>query len=176
MNKLGIYLGEHKQEALLRGDISNAVVNRCFVYAFQAAGTHFYKNPDDSPATVQLQARYCQRAWETLFEIYRAGDQRLKTQLLLLFVHVYIIMGLPTTAQLYLLKSCGMVNEANLQFLPVYGRPPKLSDQVREDAAVLSQTVYLENYLYLTLGGSAPTMTARLEREFRQDLQVRIVQ
>ena len=68
------------------------------------------------------------------------------------------------------------LNKADLRFLPVYGRPAELSEQVREDAAVLSQAIYLENYFYLTLGGPAPAMGARIEKEFRLDLQVRTIQ
>ena len=78
MNKLGVYLGREKQEALLRGDISNAVVNRYFVYGFQAVGMHLCKSPDESPAVVEPQARYSQRAWETLVDTYGTGDQKLK--------------------------------------------------------------------------------------------------
>ena len=84
-------------------------------------------------------------------------------------------MGFIASTRLYLLKLCDIINESNLQFLPTYGRPPELSDRVRESAVVLSQAIYLEKYLYLTLGGSAPTMTARIEREFRLDLQVRTI-
>ena len=175
MNKLGLYFGAEKQEAVLRGDTSNVVVDRYFVYGFQAIGMHLCEAPDASPAMVRLQARHCQRAWETLVDIYRTGDQRLKAQGVLLLVDSLIVMGFTATAPLYLLKLCEIINEANLRFLPVYGRPPELCDQVREDIAVLSQTIYLENYFYLTLGGSVPTMTTRLEREFCQDLQVRII-
>ena len=176
MNKLGLYFGAEKQEALLRGDISNAVVDRYFVYAFQAVGMHLCETPDDSPAMVQLQASYGQKAWECLVEICGTGHQRLKAQGMLLFVHSLVIMGFSATTRLYLLKLCEIINDASLQFLPAYGRPPELSDQVREDVAVLSQTIYLENYFYLTLGGSAPAMTARIEMEFRLDLQVRTIQ
>ena len=173
MNKLGLYFGAEKQEALLRGDTSNAVVDRYFVYGFQAIGMHLCEAPDDSLAMVRLQARHCQRAWETLVDIYETGDQKLKAQGLLLFVDSLVVMGFTAIVPLYLLKLCEIINETNLRFLPAYGRPPELSDQVREDAAVLSQAIYLENYFYLTFSGSAPTMTARIEREFRSDLQVR---
>ena len=48
---------------------------------------------------------------------------------------------------------------------------PKMAEQAREDAAVLSYAMCMENYLYPALGGSAPAKTARTEREFRMDLQ-----
>lgn len=92
-----------------------------------------------------------------------------------MLTHVLIITGFTASAPLYLSKTCEAINKADLQFLPVYGRPPELSDQVREDVTVLSQAIYLENYLYLVLDGSAPAMTVRIEREFRLDLEVRIV-
>lgn len=164
-----------KKEAILRGDTSNAVVNRHFLHAFQAVGTHLCGVPDEAPAMVRLQARYAQTGWESMIGVYRIGDRKLLAQAILLLTHVLVIMGFTLGAQLYLSKVCEVINKAKLQFLPVYGRPPELSDQVREDAAVLSQAIYLENYFYLTLGGPAPVMTARIEGEFLRDLQVRII-
>lgn len=136
---------------------------------------HLCRTPDDSPPTVRLQAKYSQKAWETLIDIYATGNQQLKAQGVLFLAHSLVVMGFAAGAPFYLLKLCNIINEANLQFLPVYGRPPELSDQVREDVAVLSQAIYLENYLYLTSGGPVPKLTARLEGEFRQDLPVRTI-
>ena len=175
MNRLGVYFGAEKLEAIFRGDTSNAVVHRHFVHSFQAIGAFICETPDESPAMVQMLARSAQKAWETLIEIYRTDDQKLKAQGVILFLHSLIVAGFLAGAQLYLLKLCELIDTGELQFLPVYGHPPGLSDQVREDAAVLSQTIYLENYFYLALNGPAPIKTARLEREFRQDFQVRIV-
>ena len=175
MSKLGIYFGPEKQEALFRGDTSNAVVNRHFVYGLQTTGMYLYEAPDESPAMVRRGARYAQMAWETFIEIYRTDDQKLKAQGLLLFVHFLVVTGLPANAQLYLFKVCELINHGNLRFTPVYGRPPELSDQVREDAAVLSQTIYLENYFHLALDGLPPTKTTKIEREFRWEFQVRII-
>ena len=175
MNKLGVYFRTDRQDALLRGDTSNAVVNRYFVYSLQTIGMHFCSDPDASPAMVRLQARYAQQAWEYLVEISRTGNQRLMAQGVLIFVYALVVMGFPSTAQLYLYKTCEVIDKGGLRFLPMYGRPPELSEQVREDAAVLSQAIYLENYFYLTLGGPVPAMTARIEKEFRLELQVRII-
>ena len=175
MNKLGIYFGTKKQEALLRGDTSNAVVNRYFVYSFQAIGMHLCETPAESFAMVQLQARHSQKAWETLVEIFRTGDPKLKAQGLLIFVYALVVMGFMNGAPFYLLKVHEIINKWELKFLPTYGRPPELSEQVREDAAVLSQAIYLGNYLYLSFDGLAPVMAARIEREFCLDLQVRTV-
>ena len=175
MNKLGVYFGAEKQDALFRGDTSNTVVNRYFIYGFQTIGTHFCDALDESSAMVQLVARYSQKAWETLAEIYGSDDQKLKVQGLLLLLHSLIIAGFIAGAKFYLSKACELINAGNLRFLPVYGRSPELSDQVREDSAMLSQTIYLENYLYLALDGPPPVKTARIEQEFRQDFQVRLI-
>ena len=175
MDKLGLYLGTKKWGAILRGDTSNAVVNRHFVYCLQAAGMYLCGAPGGVPAIVRLQARYSQQAWETLVEIYETEDQKLKIQGVLVLVYILVIIGFAAGPPLYLSKVCNFIESANLQFLPVYGRPLELSEQVRGDAAILSQAIYMENYLYLALGGPAPVMTARIEREFRMDLQVRVV-
>ena len=152
------------------------MVDPYFVYALQVLGMHLCEHLDYSPPMARLQARYAQRAWECLLEVYRGDNERLKAQGFIFFVYSLVFMGFSATTLLYLSKLCKIINDANLQFLPVYGRPPELSDQVREDITVLSQTIYLGNYFYLTLGGSEPTMTARLEREFRLDLEVRTIQ
>ena len=110
------------------------------------------------------QARYAQRAWKSLIGVCKTGGPNLKAQGVLLLVHILIAMRLTATARLYLLKLCSIIDEENLQFLPIYGYNFELSERVREDAAVLSQTVHLENYLCITLGGSAPTVMARTER------------
>ena len=175
MNKLGLYFRAEKRQALLRGDTSNTVVNRYFIYGFQAIGMHLCGAPGESPVMVKLQARYAQMALESLVEIQRTNDRRLEAQALVLFVHALVIMGFTASAPLYLLKTCEAINRADLRFLPTCGRPTELSEQVREDAAVLSQAIYLENYFYLTSGGPAPAMTKRIEREFRLDLKVRII-
>ena len=175
LNKLGAYFTAEKQDALFRGDTSNAVVNRYFVYGSQAIGTHLCGALDESPTMARLLAVHGQKAWETLIEIQKLNDRRLFAQGLLFFVYSLIIMGWPLNSQFYLLKVCEFIDKGNLRFLPAYGRSPELSEQVREDAAVLSQTIYLENYFYLALGGLAPTKTTKIEREFRRDFQVRTI-
>ena len=161
-----------KQEALLRGDTSNAVVNRYFVYSFQGTGMHLCRDPDESPGMVRLRAVYGQKAWESLIEIYKTDSQKLKAQGLLCFVHALVLMGFLAGAQSYLLKVCVLVNAGNLRFPPGYGYSPL--EQVREDAAVLSQAIYLENYFYLALGGPGPVKTEKIAREFWGDFQVRL--
>ena len=128
--------------------------------------------PTESPVMLRLQARYSQLAWETLVEVQRTKDQKLIAQALLILVSGLVVGGFKTSAPFYLFKLCGVINKENLRFLPVYGRPPELSEEVREDVTVLSQAIYLENYFYLASGGAAPVMTARIEREFRLELQV----
>ena len=152
------------------------MVDPYFVYALQVLGMHLCEHLDYSPPMARLQARYAQRAWECLLEVYRGDNERLKAQGFIFFAYSRFFMGFNGITQFFLWKLCKIIDDANLRFLPVYGRAPELSDQVREDITVLSQTIYLGNYFYLTLGGSEPTMMARLEREFRLDLEVRIIQ
>ena len=175
INKIGLYFRQEKLEALLRGDISDVVVSRYFVYAFQATGMHICRTHEDTPAMVRLQARYAQMAWETLAEIHGTSHRMLEVQGFIIFVHALIIMGFTTNAQLYLSKMCQIIDKAKLRFFPTYGHPTGLSEQVREDAAVLSQAIYLDNYFHLTLSGSTSLMTTGIEKEFRLDLEVRTV-
>ena len=174
ITKLGLYFRQEKLEALLDGDMSNTVVDRHFVYAFQATGMNIYGAVEETPAMVQLQARYIQMCWESFIEIHGTNNHMLEAQGLVLLVHGVIMVGLTATAQQYHSKLCQIIDKGKLQFLPAYGRPVGLSEQVREDVAVLSQAIYLDNYFYLTRSGSR-LMTERLEEEFLLDLEVRII-
>jgi hypothetical protein len=173
LNRLGLYFTIEKQEALYRGDISNTVVNRHFVYAMQVFGVHACGASGLTPSVARLQARYVQMVLETLVQLNRTNQERTRVQALVSGIHASILIGFKALAQLHLHRAHKIIEKANLRFLPEYGPPAKLSDQVREDISVLSQVIYLENYLYLMLGGSAPVRTAGIEREFMLDLEVR---
>ena len=164
-----------KQEALLRGDTSNTVVDRHFVYALQVFGVHVCGVPEQMPAMIQLQANYVQMTWETFFQLNETNQTRAKAQGTVLATHAAILVGFISLAQLYLLKACKIIEKGNFRFLPEYGPSPALSDQIREEISILTHAIYLENYIYLTLNGPAPVRTAGIEREFRLDLQVRVV-
>ena len=78
------------------------------------------------------------------------------------------------SARKCLTKTCIALNAANLRFIPATGRPPGLTEDVRERAVVLSQVIYLESYMFLAVDGTEPKMTVRIEKEFRHDLQVNV--
>ncbi|KAF9779638.1 hypothetical protein BJ322DRAFT_369059 [Thelephora terrestris] len=170
LNRLGLYFTQEKQDAILRGDTSNSVVHRYFVDSAHGMGMHSCA-PELTPSMILLQAKHLQRSWESLIHLARTNHEMEKAQALVQVAHGFIIVGLTATAQLYFLKACKIIDKQNFRFLPEYGPPLEFSEQVREDASVLSQVIYLENFLYLTLGGPAPAKTARIEREFRLDLQ-----
>ena len=73
----------------------------------------------------------------------------------------------------YLTKTCIALNAAKLQFIPATGRPPGLTEDIREWLVVLSQVIYMESYMFLAIDGIEPKMTDRIEKEFRHELQVR---
>lgn len=172
LGKLGIHLTEEKQNAILKGDMSNKVVPRFYIYACGADGMNLCETLDESPPMIRNQAVLAQRGWESLIELQREGNQEAKAQSLLFLAFSCIILGFSSGSSFYLSKACRLINWANLQFIPTYGRAPALSDHVREKLAILSQAIYIENYLFLTWGMSHPELTARIEREFRGDLQV----
>ncbi|KAF9779634.1 hypothetical protein BJ322DRAFT_370748 [Thelephora terrestris] len=170
LHRLGLYFTREKQDAILRGDTSNSVVHSNLVEGIQVMGMYFCA-PEQTPAMIRLQARYVQRAWESLIHLSQSNREREKAQALVRVAHSAAILGLSAGAQLYLAKACKIIEKAKLRFLPEYGIPVEFSEQVREDASVLSQAIYLENYFYLTMGAPAPVKTTRIEREFRLDLQ-----
>ena len=77
-------------------------------------------------------------------------------------------------ARYNLKKACIALNAAKLRFIPDTGRPPELTDDVREKVVMLSQVIYLENYMFLAVDDVEPKMAARIEKEFRHELQVRV--
>jgi hypothetical protein len=174
LNKLGLYFTPEKQEAILRGDTSDSVVHHHFVDGAHVMGMHLCA-PAQTAAMVRLQARYSQMAWESIILLNQTNQERDKAQALILVVHAFLLLGMSAGAQLYLMKACKIIEKAKLQFLPESGIPVAYSERVREEASVLSQAIFLENYIHLALDELAPVKTARIEREFRSDLEVRTI-
>jgi len=171
-NKLGIHLVRPKQEALLKGDTSNAAIHSFFVYQACAYGMYFSKNLERVPSAVQFQAKYCQLAWEELIKIRNGNDDHLKAQAMMSVSSCCIVFRWTELARQYIQKACQVVNTAGLQFIPAHGQPPEYSERVRERSTVLSQIIYFENFLFLTYGGQEPSLTTRIEKEFRHELEV----
>ena len=135
-------------------------------------GMYFWADVGYSVRMVRLRAKHAQRTFEQVAEISKGSDANLTVQVLL-YIAVTSLHGrwFEFTRQ-YLTRTCIALNAANLRFAPVTGRPPILTDDVRERVVVLSQVIYLENYLFLVVDGKEPNMTVRIEKEFRHELQV----
>ena len=133
---------------------------------------YFIQDSVRTPAAIRFQARYSQLAWEELAKIQKGNDDYLKAQAMLSISSCCIVFRWIDFARQYIQKACHAANAASLQFIPKYGQPPEYSEKVRERSAVLSQVIYFENYLFLTYGGPEPSLTARIEKEFRHELQV----
>ena len=170
--KLGIHFTQEKQEAILEGDVSGTVVHPLFVHQACSFGMHFYQSFIQTPGAPHLQARHSQSVWEGLAKILKGNNNVLKAQAVLSISTCCLIFRWIDYAHQYLHKACRLINMANLQFIPTCGQPPAYSEEICERSAILSQAIYFENYLFLTCGGAEPKSTARIEREFRCDLQV----
>jgi hypothetical protein len=173
LNGLGIRFTPEKQDALLRGDTSGAVIHPFFIIGAQSLGMYFCEGMDNSHVMIRLQARYLRLSSELFADILGGHDWELKAQAMLWVIFGSIILRLSEAPHLYTRQGCEAINTAGLRFIPSYGRPPEFSDQLHEKLSVLSQTIYYENFLFLTCGGAEPRMTARIEEEFRHQLQVR---
>ena len=173
MSRLGLYFTKEKREALVRGDTSNLVVDRLFVYMLQAFGVHLCRVPPTA-ANIRLQANYAQIVMESLIQLNETNQEITKLQALVSAIHASILVGFMASGQLNLLMASKIIAKAKLRFLMEYEPPAELSERVLEDFSVLSQVIYLDNYFYLTSDGSVPVpvQTAGIEREFRFDLQV----
>ena len=112
---------------------------------------------------IRLHARHAQRALEQTLEASKTNNVELKAQVYLNHTSGCISQRWFQIARSFLTKGCIAVNAANLQFIPAFGRPPELAEGVQESLTVLSQLVYLENYLLLAIDRMKPKMTTRLE-------------
>lgn len=162
-----------KQQALLRGDTSGVILNPFFIHGAQSLGMYFCEGVEKSPAMVRLHAKHVQTCLESILEVFREHDWELRAQVALWVTAGSVTIWALTLAGMYIKKGCEAINTGGLQFVPTYGRPPEFSEGLHEKLSVLSQIIYFENFLFLTCGGAVPTMTARIEEEFRRKLPVR---
>jgi len=121
---------------------------------------------------LKFYVRRAQIALECLAELLKAKDYRTTLQSLTMTTSSYLLIHMTQTGQLYVQKSCDLIEAGGLRFVPTCGRPPKFSEELHETLVALSQTIYWANYLYLMRGGPEPCATANLEREFQYELQV----
>ena len=170
--KFGIHLKHERLDALVSGDQSGTVLDRFWVLGCHAFGLPYCFPMDATPGVVQLHARRIQAAWESLADLVKGNDHKLKVQAILLIASSYIYRHMMQSAFLYIQKGCDYVKEGNLQFVPTYGRPPEFSEELHETLSILSQTIYWANYSFLVCGGPEPHATAQLEKEFRWELPV----
>lgn len=176
LGKLGIRFSSKRQQALLNGDTSGTIIHPFFISAAQSIGMHFCDGIGNSPAMITLYAKYVQRALELLSDllggIAASREWELQAQVTLWITMGSIIMRLNQVTFGYIKKACEAVHSGGLRFVPTYGRPPAFSDELHEKLSVLSQIIYFENFIFLACGGAQPTMSARLEKEFRHKLYV----
>ena len=116
-------------------------------------GMHFCEGIDDSPAMIRLQAKHLQMALELLADVFKGHDWELKAQVALWVTAGSFILPFKDVTPVYIRKCCEIINNAGFQFVPTYGRPPEFSEDLHEKLSVLSQTIYFENFLFLTCGG-----------------------
>lgn len=133
---------------------------------------HFRANVSDTPDMVRLHAKHGQLAWEQVAEISKGNNALLKAQIYLLNATGALYGRWFDFCRQCLTKTCLALNAAKIQFLPATGRPPELTEDILENLATLSQSIYFENYMFLAIDGTEPKMTVRLEKEFRDELQV----
>jgi hypothetical protein len=160
----------------LDGDTSGTVLHPFFIHAAHSLGMHFCEGIGDSFTMVSLQARYVQEALEQLTELFEETARRRNWELralVTLWITIgSVVMRLREVTCLYIKKACDAVNRGGLRFIPTYGRPPEFSEDLREKLSILSQIIYFENFVFLAYNGARPTMTARIEWEFRHNLPV----
>lgn len=133
----------------------------------------YYSQVELSPLAVRMQAVHAQKLWEDVADILRGNDCELKIHVGYLIATSYLFLRMTQGAKLFLWKCTTLVNNTGTRFLPAYGRPPELSEDLRENVTFLSQIIYLDNYLFMAFDGPSPKRTARIEKEFTHELRVR---
>ena len=136
-------------------------------------GMHFC-DVEHSPRIIQLRTRQAQRVNEQLAEINIGGNANLLVHALYSFAATTIYARFFEFSRHNLKKACITLNAAKLRFIPATGRPPELTDDVREQVVMLSQVIYLENYMFLAIDEVEPKMATRIEKEFRHELQASV--
>ena len=136
-------------------------------------GMHFC-DVEHSPGIIRLRTKHAQRAYEQLAEINMGNNASLLVHALFFSASMTLQARFFEFARYNLKKACIALNAAKLRFIPDTGRPPELTDDVREKVVMLSQVIYLENYMFLAVDDVEPKMAARIEKEFRHELQVRV--
>lgn len=170
MSKLGLKFTSEKQRALFNGDTSGSFIHPFFIPATQALGMHFCEGMADSPVMVLLHTKYIQMCLGWLLDIFKGHDWELRAHVALWIATASATLPIDHLVVPYLQRSCEAINAAGLQFVPTYGQPPVFSEPLHEKLSVLSQVIYFENFLFLACSGAEPTMTARIEKEFRYQL------
>jgi hypothetical protein len=145
-------------------------MHRYFVHGAETLGIAAFM--DSTPAMVQFHAKQLQAAGEALDDLLKGNDHRAKVQTASSVVSNFIYTRMPRTALFYVQKCFEFAQAGNVQFVPVYGRPPEFSEDIHETSVALSQAIYWANYLFLVRGGPEPCMTAKFEKEFRRELPV----
>ena len=153
----------------MHADTSNIVVHPFFVHAITGLGMHFLADVTNSQAMVRLHAKHGQLSFEQIAEISKGSDAHLKAQAYLQVAAASLNGRWFEFCRQYLTKACIALNAAKLQFIPTSGRPPALTEDILERLAILSQSIYFENYLFLVVDGKEPKMTTRIEKEFRRE-------
>ena len=154
------------------GDLSSPVVHPAWIHFMQCLGP-YYSQVTLSPLTVRTQAINAQQLWEDVADLLRGDDSELKIQIGYLVAAAYLYLRMTQGAKLFLWKCTTLVNNMGMRFIPAYGRPPELSEDLRENVTFLSQIIYLDNYLFMTFDGPSPKRTARIENEFTHEFKVR---
>jgi hypothetical protein len=169
---LGIQFSSEKRDAIMRGDKSGTVLHRSFVCRAETLGIVASRDMGTTPAMVQFHARQVQAAWEALADFLRGNDYRAKVHGTSSVVPGFIYTCMPEIALLYIQKCCDFVQAGNVRFVPTHGSPQGFSEDFHEISVALSQVIYWANYLFLMHSGPEPRVTAKLEKEFRQELPV----
>ena len=134
---------------------------------------YFCEGIGNSPAMVYLHAKVVQMSSKAIADIFRARRWEVMSQAAVWIMAGSIIVRLGNTAQRVIRQGCEAITAARHQLIPACGQLPKFSEELHEKLSTLTQAIYFENFLFLTCGGVEPTMTAKLEVEFRHQFWVR---
>ena len=105
-------------------------------------------------------------------ELFKTKNYGATVQVMIKVAAAYILIRMTHTGILYVQKSCDIIREGGLRFVPTHGCPPEFSEDLHEIFVALSQTIYWSNYLFLTRGGPESRATRGLEKEFQLELPV----
>jgi hypothetical protein len=168
--QFGLYFPPAKQQAIILGDTSGAVVHPFFIYFAQLAGCHFYQERRGEFFLLHLEAMYLDMVWDSLKDMNEDDDSFVVAQAYQLMSLAYLYSQHASLGRKFFQKAIALFRKHWIDFST--SPLPDLTESLRERIAFLGEAIYTEidcNFMF----GLVQEFTLDLEHGIRYELPVR---